>query len=103
MKTRIVVVSPEARDDLLRLYDWLAEAVGTGVALGYIERIEAYCQGFRTASERGQLRNDIRPGLRIVGLEKRVSIAFTVEDDRVVILRLFYGGRNWEAILADQE
>ncbi|RVU36794.1 type II toxin-antitoxin system RelE/ParE family toxin [Hwanghaeella grinnelliae] len=103
MKTRNVVISPEARDDLLRLYDRLAEVAGTSVALGYIDRLEAYCQSFRNASERGRARNDIRPGLRIVGFEKRVSIAFTVEEERVVILRLFYGGRNWETILAGQE
>ncbi len=28
-------------------------------------------------------RDDVRPGLRVVGLERRVSIAFVVEDARV--------------------
>ncbi len=34
-------------------------------------------------------------GLRIVGFERRVTVAFTVSEDRVTILRLFYGGRDW--------
>ena len=51
--------------------------------------------GFDLAGERGHLREDIRPDLRIVGFEKRVTIAFTIIDNRVVILRIFYGGRDW--------
>ena len=101
MKTRQGIFSPEARDDLLRLYDWLADAAGPAIAMSYVERIEAYCDGFRTAGERGTLRNEIRPGLRIIGFEKRISIAFTVDEERVNILRLFYGGRNWNDVLTE--
>jgi plasmid stabilization system protein ParE len=41
-------------------------------------------------------RDDIRPGLRVVGFERRATIAFRVEDDRVTILRIFHGGRDWQ-------
>ena len=64
-----------------------------------IERLETYILGFDFASERGHLREDIRPGLRIVGFENRITIAFFVEDDRVVILRIFYGGQNWTDLM----
>ena len=53
--------------------------------------------GFDIVSERGHRRDDISPGLRIAGFERRVTIAFAVDDDRVTILRMFYGGRDWEA------
>jgi len=33
----------------------------------------------------------------IIGFERRVAIAFTVDAERVTILRIFYGGRSWEA------
>ncbi|WP_319023043.1 hypothetical protein [Mesorhizobium sp. B1-1-8] len=33
-------------------------------------------------------------GLRIVGYRRAVSIAFAVESERVLILGIFYGGRN---------
>ena len=46
MRKRKVVFSPEASDDLLRLYDYIAEKSGPTRAIGYIERIEAYCLGF---------------------------------------------------------
>ena len=68
--------------------------------MSYIERLEAWCLGFDLASERGHARNDIRPGLRIVGFERRVIVAFTVDEDRVVFLRVFYGGQDWEHAFA---
>lgn len=48
---------------------------------------------------RGHHRNDIRPGLRIVGFERRVTIAFCVDESAVTILRVFYGGRDWEPLV----
>lgn len=99
MKRRWVEISTDAKADLNALYDWIAGVAGGRTALAYVERIEAYCQGFDLASERGHLREDIRPGLRIVGFERRVTIAFTVEDKRVVILRVLYGGRNFQALM----
>lgn len=95
MRRRVVTFAPEARSDLLRLGDWIVERAGVDVALNYIERLEAYCASFETAGERGQRRDDIRAGLRIVGFERRVAIAFTVSATEVTILRLYYGGQNW--------
>ncbi len=95
MKRRVVEISDEARNDLIRLYDRISEAASPATALSYIERIENYVRGFDVASERGVLRDDIRPGLRVVGYKHRASIAFTVEDERVIILRIFYAGQNW--------
>ena len=96
MKRRQVIFTPEARGDLFELYDWIAANAGASVAISYVERIEAYCLGFDIVSERGHRRDDISPGLRIVGFERRVTIAFAVDDDSVTILRMFYGGRDWE-------
>jgi len=80
----------------LHLYDWIAERSGNQVALDYVERLESYCNGFEISSQRGRRREDIRPGLRITGFERRVTIAFLVEPDTVIILRLYYGGQDWE-------
>lgn len=100
MRRREIVFSPEARDDILQIYDWIEERTDPGVALAYVERLEVYCRGFDLASERGRCRDDVRPGLRVVGFERRVTIAFLAEEERVTILRLFYGGKDWEAVLA---
>lgn len=100
MKERVVVFSLKAEAELLELYEWIAAAASADVAFGYVTRIEAFCQRLGIASERGLSRDDIRPGLRILGFERRMTIAFIVEPDRVVILRLFYGGRDWETLLS---
>lgn len=100
MKQREIVFSPEAIDDLNRLCDWIASVAGAPVALRYIERIETFCMKLDLASERGALREDIRPGLRVLGFERRLTVAFSVEAETVTIYRLFYGGQNWEEVLA---
>ena len=98
MIRREVVYAPEVEDDLNKLFDYIASRSNDQTALNYISRIEAFCDGLDLASERGSLRNDIREGLRVVGFERRGVVAFTVEDDRVVILRFFSGRQNWEAV-----
>ena len=99
MKQRCVKISEDANLDLIDLYDWIANAAGPDTAISYIERLESYCIGFDLASERGTPRDDVRTGLRIVGFERRVTIAFMVEEKRVVILRIFYGGRDWAKLM----
>ena len=99
MRERLVDFAPEALEDLTRLYDWIADAASPETAIRYIDRLEAYCRGMGHAAERGHQRDDIRSGLRIVGFQRRVTIAFTVTETRVTILRLFYGGRDWEALI----
>jgi toxin ParE1/3/4 len=98
VEKREVVFSPEAQADLLRLYDYIADRSGPARAIGYIERIEAcieaYCLRFDLAAERGTRRDDIRAGLRVVGFERRVTIAFHVDRKRVTIDRILYGGRE---------
>lgn len=45
---------------------------------------------------RGTVRNELRANLRIVGFERRISVAFIVEGTDIVILRLLYGGRSFD-------
>jgi toxin ParE1/3/4 len=98
---RKVAFSPEAQSDLLSLYDYIAEQAGATIALGYIDRIERYCLGFDLGGERGTMRSDVRPGLRTVGFERRVTIAFHVDSESVTIDRILYGGRDLEHIFDD--
>ena len=99
MRQRSVVFSPEAGHDLVNLYERIASKAGERVAIGYLERIESFCLGFELASERGHRRDDIRAGVRIIGFERRITVAFMVDDDRVTILRLFSKGQDWKEAL----
>jgi toxin ParE1/3/4 len=44
--------------------------------------------------KRGARRDDLRPGLRILGFERRAAIALQATAETVVILRILYGGRD---------
>ena len=99
MKERQVVFAPEAAEDLAGLYDWIADAASPQIAIAYLARVEGFCMRLGIGSERGNLRADIRPNLRIIGFERRLTVAFTVGDQTVTILRVFSAGRNWEATL----
>jgi len=92
-----------AESDLLSLYDYIAEQSGLDVAGHYIDRIETACFSLEHSPERGTRRDDIRPGLRTIGFERRVTIVFRVHGTYVVIVRIFYGGRDFEGVLRNTE
>lgn len=96
MRPRTIIYAAKAGDDLDWIYETIAGASSAVTANGYDQRIRAFCESLDYGSERGSRRDDIRPGLRVIGFERRVTIAFTVELHQVVILRVFYGGANWE-------
>ena len=96
MRRYEVSFRPRAEADLLALYEYIAEQGGTALAGAYVERIETACLDLATFPQRGTRRDDIRPGLRTIGFERRPTIAFQVLENEVVILRIFYGGQDWE-------
>src|SRR4030088_3019101 len=49
--------------------------------------------------ERGTRRDDLRPGLRVTGFERRVTIAFHVTAEAVIIDRILYGGHDFAPAL----
>ncbi len=88
-----------AEDDLLNLYDTISAQAGNVIAGGYIDRIEAACLALQTSPLRGTKRDDILVGLRTIGFERRATIAFRVHGSRVTIVRVFYGGQDFEHAL----
>jgi toxin ParE1/3/4 len=100
--SRAVVSAPEAQNDLLDLYDYIADHSSPTRALGYLNRIEKACMSLMTLPERGTRRDDLRPGLCLLGFERRVMIAFRVSPDSVAILRILYGGRDVELAFPDE-
>ncbi|PBB90850.1 addiction module toxin RelE [Mesorhizobium sp. WSM3864] len=103
MRRRTVVYTLDPGDDLDRIYTFIAQASNPILADRYDARIRAFCERLEHGSERGTRRDDVRPDLRVVGFERRITVAFVVEPERVVILRLFYGGANWSDELAGDD
>jgi toxin ParE1/3/4 len=99
-----VALRPEADADLDRLYVYIRDESGDPeIAIRYIRRIRVFCDGLGTFPARGRSRDDIRKGLRIVSFERRVVITYTIEADVVRIGHFFYGGRDYEALLGNEE
>lgn len=92
----MVFFAPEAEADLSAIHDWIAGSGDPEVAFAYVERVVSKCRSLDLASSRGRARDDIRPSLRVVGFERRLTIAFVVDADRVTVLRIFAAGRDWE-------
>jgi toxin ParE1/3/4 len=86
---------PLAERDLFRLYSYIAAKSDHQIAGDYIDRIEEACRELETFPERGTRRDDIRPGLRTLGFERRATIVFQVRRATVLIVRILYGGQDF--------
>lgn len=91
---RRVVFHPAAQRELVELHDYIAEHGGPVRATTFVSQIREYCLGFSGVAERGTKRDDIAPGVRLVGYRRRVSIVFKVDDATVTIVGIYYAGRN---------
>ncbi|MEX6506281.1 type II toxin-antitoxin system RelE/ParE family toxin [Jiella sp. M17.18] len=91
-----VVFTPRAGRHIQSLHAYISAETSEAGADSYTDRILLFCRSLATFPLRGSCRDDILPGLRVVGFKRRVSIAFTVHQDVVVIEGVFYGGRNFE-------
>ncbi len=99
MRRLKLVLREEAIADLADIYNHIARISGSPVtAIGFVRRIKAHCQRIGIVPMGGVARNDLQLGLRIVPFERSAVIAYVVEDDRVSISNVFYGGRDYEAL-----
>jgi toxin ParE1/3/4 len=90
---------PRAQADLFALYSYIHLQAGHKIAGEYVDRIEAACLSLGNFPHRGTRRDDIRPGIRTMGFERRATIVFRVRKTAVVIVRILYGGRDYSLAL----
>ncbi len=95
--TREIVFHRLARADLFDIYDYIAQQSGPVRAGGYLGRIEAACYGLKDFPEKGVLRHDIATGVRTWAIERRTLIVYRLPEGQVEILRILYGGREFQA------
>lgn len=95
-----VLFHPVAAADLDAIDDYIARDSPAN-AIAFVRRIRACCEGLATMPERGTRRDDLAPGVRTAGFERRVTIVFRIEGETVLILRILYGGRDVEALVRE--
>jgi toxin ParE1/3/4 len=89
-----LIFSSGAQADLDDIEQYLALRFSERNAAVYVQRIVAKCRSLALAPYRGTQRDDVRPGLRTTGFERRVTILFQVQPGKVIVLGIFYGGRG---------
>jgi toxin ParE1/3/4 len=100
MKQLPVIYSDDARQDLDVIFAIVLEmSASIRTAENYVRRIEAACRDTGSLPYGGVPRDGIIDGLRIVPFKKRAVIAYIVKDGAVLILKVFYGGEDYQAIL----
>ena len=99
MISREVIFTPLAERHLDTLHRYIASRSSEDRADEYVGRIVGFCKSLTTFPMRGTVRDDLLPGLRVTGFERRATIAFVVTEAAVLIEGIFYGGRDFEGTL----
>lgn len=97
-----IVVTPEARDQLDTIWDYIADAASADIALRFTDGMLDRLTTLSDYPRIGTPRDDLRPGLRTLAYRRRVTIAFMVEDAAVVVIGFYYGGQDFETLLREE-
>ncbi|HEY0413291.1 MAG TPA: type II toxin-antitoxin system RelE/ParE family toxin [Allosphingosinicella sp.] len=79
-----VILSPEALDDLLAIYVYVAEAAGLAIADRYDGRIRATCSSLAIFPNRGTPHEELARGLRSIPIKGSATIFYRVSGGMVV-------------------
>lgn len=101
-KTYRVEEKPDVFFDYLAITEHIERWTGDrALADRTVDTIRAFLKSLNTLPHRGIRRDELRPGLRIVPFKKRTAVAIEIDDEArvVTVLRVFYGGQDYEAVL----
>lgn len=95
---------PLALTDLDAIYD-ITGSDYPQRGFDFVEAIRARCRKYLLDTPKlGPARPDLGEGIRIYPMkDKRTVVAYRIGDDEIIIVRVFYGGADYEAILLDMD
>jgi toxin ParE1/3/4 len=99
---RPVVWSPEAEEDLIQLWLYLAQEASKGAADRRLRNIERACARLSQWPQSGRARDELLPGLRSIPAPPQV-IFYRVSAAAVEIVRVLHGNRDIDAIFGKPE
>ena len=98
MRRYAVVLRQAAQNDLRDIFERVLEISGNReTARRFTLRILQRCRRIGNVAYGGRPRDDLFSGLRTVPFEHSAVIAYLVTD-KVEIVNVFYGGRDYEAL-----
>lgn len=72
--------SPEARQQLAAIADYITSEGEPERAIAYVARIVGFCDGLALFPRRGRRRDDLLEGMYTTGFERRVTITYTIAN-----------------------
>jgi plasmid stabilization system protein ParE len=100
---RSVVYTPTALRQFEALEAYIAENASSQTAQRYVAGIIRFCESPTLFPQRGALREDLGPQVRLVGYRRRVVIVTQIDGDKLAIVGVFYGGQNLEAAFGAED
>lgn len=99
-----VCFAPEVAAQLEAIEKFAARTQTRKTAADFVDALISHCETFATFPLRGIRRDDLLPGLRISNYQGRTIIAFTVDMEASVvsIVGVYYGGRDYDALMANE-
>jgi toxin ParE1/3/4 len=100
MRQLPVVFRQGATNDLDGIFDYLLEqGASIRVARGFVGRIEAQCERIGNVPAGYPARPELGQDIRVAPFEHSAVIVYRPTDAVVEILRIYYGGRNYQEIM----
>ncbi len=96
--TRPLISSRRARAAVVAIFDFIA-ADNPRRAATSIEDIRQACRNLCETPHLGVRRPDLRPGLYILPLWRRIVVAYELPPGKVDMLRIFSAGQDYEALI----
>lgn len=96
--TRSLRYSAKAQADLDEIFDFIA-ADNPLRAASYIEDIRRACQNLCATPFIGVSRPEVRPGLYILPLWRRIVLAYELPEGHVDVIRVFSTRQDYEALI----
>jgi toxin ParE1/3/4 len=94
-----VVRSPEADEDLIEIWAYLAHEASDRVADNQLRDIEKACSTLKNWPYSGRKRDELLPGLRSIPVHPYI-VFYRVREDAVEIVRVLHGRRDIDSIFA---
>ena len=87
-----VIYRQSADANLDAIYEWIADSADEDTALSYVLRIRATCEKLADFPNRGTPHDDLLASLRTIPFGRRVTIAYLVQGEEVIIARIVHAG-----------
>lgn len=102
MRQLPILLREDAIADLEDIASYLVvQGAQDAIIHGFLRRIRQQCESIGLVPGSYPLRPDLGPEIRIAPFERSAVIAYRVTESAVEIINIFYGGRDYAALLGD--